>query len=141
MDNEPTQSERKKTWLTEGILIASVPVCVYILMLSFVIGYCDFFRIPVSFASLNLPTMLWIGLRLEFGLYFMITVTAFAYVLLRSYANKLANIIPLAGLLLLQIAMRLPWRDLLWVLFALVMIISASFIRCPDAREDDRQPS
>ena len=87
MDNEPTQSERKKTWLTEGILIASVPVSVYILMLSFVIGYCDFFRIPVSFASLNLPTMLWIGLRLEFGLYFMITVTAFAYVLLRSYAN------------------------------------------------------
>lgn len=31
-----------------SILIASVPVYAYILMLSFVVGYCDFFHVPLK---------------------------------------------------------------------------------------------
>ena len=131
MDKEPTQSERKKTWLSEGILVASVPVYAYILMLSFVIGYCDFFQIPVSFVSLNLPTMLWIGLRLEVGLFFMLFITAPAYWLLRSYDHKTANtiliLLPYFGLLLLQIALRLPWRDWRWSLVVLATYIPFVF--------------
>jgi hypothetical protein len=131
MDTEPTQSESKKTWLTEGILIASVPVFTYILMIAFVIGYCDFFLIPVSFVSLNLSTMLWIGLRLEVGLFFVLFFTAPAYWILRSYSNKIANtvlvLLPYAGLLLLQISLRLPWRDWRWSLVSLAAFIAASF--------------
>jgi hypothetical protein len=107
-------------------------VYAYILMLSFVIGYCDFFQIPVSFVSLNLPTMPWIGLRLEFGLFFILLFTAPAYWLLRSYDHKIANtillLLPYAGLLLLEIALRLPWRDGRWSLVVLAICIPSAFI-------------
>jgi hypothetical protein len=132
MENGPTQAERKKTWLTEGILIASVPVYVYILLLSFVIGYCDFFSIPVSFVSLNFPTMLWISYRLEFGLFFILTFTALVWWPLKSRDHPIANsiipLLPYAGLVLLQIVMRFPWRDLWFSLAVLATLILSAFI-------------
>jgi hypothetical protein len=133
MNNEPTQSERKKTWLTEGILIASVPVVAYILMLSFVIGYCDFFSIPVSFVSLNLSTMLWIGLRLEVGIFFLFLFTVTTYSLLTPYDNtttkKILGLAPYAGILFLQISLRLPWRD--WRLTLVGLLLSIPIMLMP----------
>jgi hypothetical protein len=100
-------------------------------MLSFLIGYCDFFQIPVSFVSLDLPTMLWIGLRLKDGLFLMLFFTVFAYGwFLRSYDHKIANTIllalPYAGLLLLQISEGLPWRDWRWTLVVLAIYIPSA---------------
>lgn len=129
MDNESTQSERKRTWLTEGILIASFPVVAYILMLSFVIGYCDFFTIPVSFVSLNLPTMLWIGLRLEVGILFLLFFAVAAYWLLTSYdsttTKNILVLIPYAALLFFEIILGLPWRD--WRLTLGVLLLLTPF--------------
>lgn len=127
------------SWLTEGILIASVPVYAYILMLSFVIGYCDFFQIPVSFASLNLLTMLWIGLRLAIGLIILFFFTAFVYGFLKVLHNKITEAVLLlvayAGLLVLEIDLRLPWRDWRWTLallaFYLTNMIIFSFLPLP----------
>lgn len=120
------------SWLTEGILIASVPVYVYILMLSFVIGYCDFFQIPISFISLNLSTMLWIGLRLELGLIFLVLFIVVMYVVLKLLHNKITEailiLVAYAGLLVLQIALRLPWRDWRWTLVLLAFFLTNTII-------------
>lgn len=104
-------------------------------MLSFVIGYCDFFQIPASFVSLNLPTMLWIGLRLEVGFFFVLFVAGPAYWLLRSYDHKMANsdtilvLLPHVALVLLEILLGLPWRDWRWSLVVLVVLaIPGAFV-------------
>jgi hypothetical protein len=135
MDNEPTQSEGEKNWLTEGILIFSVPVVAYILMLSFVIGYCDFFSIPVSFVSLNLPTMLWIGLRLEVGIFFLFFFAVATYWLLTLYDNtttkKILALVPFAGLLVFEISLRLPWRDWRLTLVFLLLLIPSTLMPWP----------
>src|SRR5215469_4020889 len=132
MDNQATQSERENSWLTEGILIASVPVYAYILLLSFVIGYCEFFDIPVSFVSLNLPTMLWIGLQLKNGLFFLFIFAVVVYWCLKVQNVKISKAvlllyIPYVGLLLLQIMQGLPWRDWRWTLLILMIFIPAAF--------------
>lgn len=63
-NSEP--SNGVSTWISEGLLIASAPVAVYLLTLSYISGYSSYFNIPMEFLSLNVTTLFAVGGKVLF---------------------------------------------------------------------------
>jgi hypothetical protein len=53
----PENARQKKTWITEGIIIASTPILGYLLTFIYEKGFAEAFNIPISFISPNLTTV------------------------------------------------------------------------------------
>jgi hypothetical protein len=63
MDTAPVAETKtaKWTWLTEGLLIAAAPIAAYLLALSYISGYAEYFQIPTELLSLNAITLFVVG--------------------------------------------------------------------------------
>jgi hypothetical protein len=51
------EPNKKSLWISEGLIIASAPIAAYVLAMTFVSSYLDYFKIPAEFSSLNIMSM------------------------------------------------------------------------------------
>ena len=55
MENE---QQSARSWITDGIMIASITSLAYLFSFTYESGYCKSFKIPLDFISLSLTTIL-----------------------------------------------------------------------------------
>lgn len=61
MDNSVEKQSSKKSWITDGIIIAASPVMAYILLYCYEAGFIDSFMIPREFMAIELPSVVLIA--------------------------------------------------------------------------------
>jgi hypothetical protein len=73
---------RRRGWLTEGIVLAAIPVMAYILAFGFEYGYYIAYRFPQELISVDLNRVLVTGVAFLAGVVFVVLLAAVALALL-----------------------------------------------------------
>lgn len=129
--NETKQnSARKKLGLTEGLLIASIPVCAYGVALTFEMSYCWYFGIPFQLIEISM-----VDIAKALGLLTFIGFFVFVFIDLISFFKDIIpftlirNFIKVVPLLIMTgiaiFCFREAWEE--WAPFASIFILFAAF--------------
>jgi multidrug efflux pump subunit AcrB len=62
--NNSIKAQTKIPWLTEGLLVAGIPIVAYLLKYSYELGYADAFSIPWELITIDLPNILLLSVNL-----------------------------------------------------------------------------
>jgi len=126
-----SENDRKKSWITEALVIAAAPLMGYSFAFAFELGYAEYFEIPPELISINLFQIIIFILgtySICLVLFFFIEMLSFLipskYQILRS---KLLDIVPLI-MFLVGYFLAGGWLRALPFIFLLVIISFSSFI-------------
>ena len=74
----------KKSWVTEGLVIASIPIVAYILTYQFEVGFTSVFKIPREFIKFDLTNILIVTIVLFTTILLVLPYFNFIFVILWS---------------------------------------------------------
>ncbi len=118
----------KWTWLTEGLLIAAAPIAAYLLALSYISGYAEYFQIPMELISLNAITLFVVGGKiLSLGIFvYLFVFFVFQFISADSpIVVRILVVLPWFVLVYVEaIFFRFRWRE--WgmsLIFFLVLVV------------------